>query len=317
MAWAFLEDRDAMMDHLEKNHDLDVTVRRVNCPICVEYSSDDRDALALHFSRHMEEIALAILPSGVDADDKSASDASSEADSESLTKVGGKHDKESVSIASSQDESESEKHTDAAMNPSDQVATEITETDASKTRLAPGTEVLYRDPRKRTNTEGEGILCRVTAIIGEGKQRRYEIIDADPDPPTPAIPYRASINHLVPIPPTNSNMTLPKFDRGTNVIALYPETTTFYNAVVLVGKAKEENMVRLNFEGEDEEDRDRSVERRYILSVDKHRTTTSSRGDAPDVESNRDHPPEETNASTKPPFTKETAMDEHNIRAFP
>jgi SAGA-associated factor 29 len=46
--------------------------------------------------------------------------------------------------------------------------------------LLPETEVLYRDPKKRTNTEGEGILCRVTSVIGEGKQRRYEIIDADP-----------------------------------------------------------------------------------------------------------------------------------------
>jgi hypothetical protein len=93
-------------------------------------------------------------------------------------------------------------------------------TDASKTRLLPATEVLYRDPKKRTNTEGEGILCRVTTVIGEGKQRRYEIIDADPDPPTPSMPYRASVNHLVPIPPPSSNTTLPDLGKGKNVLAL-------------------------------------------------------------------------------------------------
>jgi SAGA-associated factor 29 len=149
--------------------------------------------------------------------------------------------------------------------------------DTSKTRLVPSTEVLYRDPKKRTNTEGEGILCRVTSVIGEGKQRRYEIIDADPDPPTPSIPYRASVNHLVPIPSPTANTTLPDLNKGKNVLALYPGTTTFYKAEVVAGwrvsdgKVKkeedggEENLVRLRFEGEDEADREMSVERRYVL----------------------------------------------------
>jgi SAGA-associated factor 29 len=126
--------------------------------------------------------------------------------------------------------------------------------------------------------EGEGILCRVTNVIGEGKQRRYEIIDADPDPPTPSQPYRASVNHLVPIPPPSSNTTLPDLSKGKNVLALYPGTTTFYKAEVVAGwkvsdgKIKKEgesetvgNMVRLRFEGEDEADREMSVERRYVL----------------------------------------------------
>ncbi|KAH3913478.1 hypothetical protein HBI56_083020 [Parastagonospora nodorum] len=140
--------------------------------------------------------------------------------------------------------------------------------DPSKSRLSPSTEVLYRDPKKRTNTEGEGILCRVTSVIGEGKQRRYEIIDADPDPPTPSVPYRASVNHLVPIPPPSSNTTLPDLNKGKNVLALYPGTTTFYKAEVVagwrvVGEGLE--VVRLRFEGEDEADREMSVERRYVL----------------------------------------------------
>ncbi|KAF2822146.1 hypothetical protein CC86DRAFT_330946 [Ophiobolus disseminans] len=144
--------------------------------------------------------------------------------------------------------------------------------DLSKTRLLPSTEVLYRDPKKRTNTEGEGILCRVTSVIGEGKQRRYEIIDADPDPPTPSIPYRASVNHLVPIPAPSANLTLPDLSRGKNVLALYPGTTTFYKAEVVASWRREEgevggveNLVQLKFEGEDEADREMSVERRYVL----------------------------------------------------
>jgi RNA recognition motif-containing protein len=57
-----------MMDHLERGHALDVSLSEVACPLCLEYSSSDRDALSLHLSRHMEEIALAILPSTVDSD---------------------------------------------------------------------------------------------------------------------------------------------------------------------------------------------------------------------------------------------------------
>lgn len=129
--------------------------------------------------------------------------------------------------------------------------------------------------------EGEGILCRVTSVIGEGKQRRYEIIDADPDPPTPSAPYRASVNHLIPIPPQSSNGTLPDLPKGKHVLALYPGTTTFYKAEVVAtwrqadGRVKKEdggkegdtveNLVRLRFEGEDEADREMSVERRYVL----------------------------------------------------
>lgn len=64
-------------------------------------------------------------------------------------------------------------------------------------------------------------------------------------------------------------------------MALYPGTTTFYKAEVVaswvaerVKKEKDdkdanvdvkENLVRLRFEGEDEADREMSVERRYVL----------------------------------------------------
>lgn len=68
IADAFFQDSEAMMDHLEKCHALDVSLSEVACPLCLKYSSSDRDALSLHLSRHMEEIALAILPSAVDSD---------------------------------------------------------------------------------------------------------------------------------------------------------------------------------------------------------------------------------------------------------
>ncbi|XPS78688.1 hypothetical protein M3J09_010694 [Ascochyta lentis] len=161
------------------------------------------------------------------------------------------------------------------------VKVEDDDNDHPPRRLSPNTEVLYRNSKQRVNQEGEGILCRVTSVIGDGKQRRYEIIDADPDPPTPSQPYRASVAHLVPIPSPSANTTLPDLPKKRGVLALYPGTTTFYKAEVVanwvaerVKKEKDdkdasadgkENLVRLRFEGEDEADREMSVERRYVL----------------------------------------------------
>lgn len=134
----------------------------------------------------------------------------------------------------------------------------------------------------------------MTSVIGEGKQRRYEIIDSDPEPEFPAQPYRASVNHLVAIPPPSANTTLPDLPAKRKVLALYPGTTTFYRADVVAnwtakgregskgikteredGSVKslggDDNLVRLRFEGEDELDREMNVERRYVLldKVDK------------------------------------------------
>ncbi|KAF1972566.1 hypothetical protein BU23DRAFT_534885 [Bimuria novae-zelandiae CBS 107.79] len=143
-----------------------------------------------------------------------------------------------------------------------------------KQRLTVDTEVLYRAPRSRAGPapeDGEGTLHRITSVIGEGKQRRYEIIDIDPDPASPCTPFRASVAHIIPIPPASSNLTLPSLEPKKNVLALYPGTTTFYKAEVVNGwkkagreKAKEE-YVTLRFEGEDEVDMVNSVERRYVL----------------------------------------------------
>ncbi|TKX23687.1 hypothetical protein C1H76_4203 [Elsinoe australis] len=136
--------------------------------------------------------------------------------------------------------------------------------------LVPGAMVFYRN--KGRAQEGEGILCRVTSVIGEGKQRRYEIQDADPDPQPgtgePPAPYRASVSHLYAIPASNA---LPDLPKGKNVLAQYPDTTTFYKAEVstpwrtkdLVGEKGP--YVRLRFEGEMEEAKETEVERRFVV----------------------------------------------------
>ena len=107
---------------------------------------------------------------------------------------------------------------------------------------------------------------------------------------TPSLPFRASVAHIIPIPPAAANLALPPLEPRKNVLALYPGTTTFYKAEVVTGwkggsgvgvatvvkregsageKEKEkkgkEEYVTLRFEGEDEVDMVNSVERRYVL----------------------------------------------------
>ncbi|KAH0349351.1 hypothetical protein KCU81_g3029, partial [Aureobasidium melanogenum] len=146
---------------------------------------------------------------------------------------------------------------------------EANEPRSSRLQLSLGAHVFYRN--KGRTQEGEGILCRVTNVIGEGKQRRYEIQDADPDPvPGGELPppYRASVAHLMPIPTENKGLA--DLNKGRHVLAQYPDTTTFYKAEVSANwRAKDISLdrgdyVRLSFEGD--EMKVMEVERRFVLA---------------------------------------------------
>ena len=115
--------------------------------------------------------------------------------------------------------------------------------------------------------EGEGILCKVTNVIGEGKQRRYEVQDADPSGEPPP-PQRASVSQLIQIP--ESNKGLPDLAKGRSVLAQYPDTTTFYKAEVFepwkgvkLTADAEPALVKLNFQ---DDEQSREVERKFVLT---------------------------------------------------
>jgi len=108
---------------------------------------------------------------------------------------------------------------------------------------------------------GEGILCTITAILGEGKSKRYEILDADDGTSS----YRATQSQMVLIPSSNEN--LPDPTPKKMMLAMYPGTTTFYRAEVVAirGKDLPPGNVRLRFEDEDNENTEMDVLRRYVL----------------------------------------------------
>ena len=62
------------MTHLKDCHGMDVRVHDVTCPLCVTFTTGDQEVLSLHIAHHMEDIAVSILPSGVDAGEESEDD---------------------------------------------------------------------------------------------------------------------------------------------------------------------------------------------------------------------------------------------------
>lgn len=101
--------------------------------------------------------------------------------------------------------------------------------------LAPGRKVAARQ-RQKLDAEGEEwILAKVVKMVGGDKQR-YEVQDADDGTrwtttlknniillPDPEAPVHLSSN------PAN----LEDFPRGSQVLGLYPDTTSFYRATVV------------------------------------------------------------------------------------
>jgi SAGA-associated factor 29 len=60
---------------------------------------------------------------------------------------------------------------------------------------------------------------------------RYEVQDPEPDDAGGHGKYKAFASALIPIPRDSAN--LPSYPVGKQVLARYPETTTFYRAEVM------------------------------------------------------------------------------------
>ncbi|KAI9851155.1 MAG: SAGA HAT/Core module component [Thelocarpon superellum] len=126
--------------------------------------------------------------------------------------------------------------------------------------LVKNAEVAYKQSKVK-DFEGEWIQCIIISVTGEGKQKRYEVQDPEPDENgAPGRIYKTTASTLIPVPPAGAS--LPDFPKGKQVLAKYPETTTFYRAEVM-GMKRES--YRLRFEGEDEIGKEQDVDRRYVL----------------------------------------------------
>ncbi|TAQ86029.1 hypothetical protein B7494_g5645 [Chlorociboria aeruginascens] len=140
---------------------------------------------------------------------------------------------------------------------------EANETSTSRTKItfALGAEVAFKPKIAGQTEEHDWIQGIVVKVIGEGKSRRYDVQDPYPDEGKTGETYRSSASSMVTIPPLGSS--LHDYEVGKRVLALYPDTTTFYRAEVkamLEGGSK----VKLLFE-DDGAGVFKEVERRFVL----------------------------------------------------
>ncbi len=90
-------------------------------------------------------------------------------------------------------------------------------------------------------------------------QNRYEVQDPEPDESgAPGQVYKTSAATLIAIPLPDA--ALPDYPVGKQVLARYPETTTFYRADV-TGLKKDTYKLRF----EDDQNQEMEVYRRYVL----------------------------------------------------
>ncbi|SCZ89159.1 BZ3500_MvSof-1268-A1-R1_Chr9g10314 [Microbotryum saponariae] len=149
--------------------------------------------------------------------------------------------------------------------------------------LGPGRQVAFRQPSKSVvpgeEKQDEWILARVIASIG-GDKHRYQVEDVDYDVmnPTPDEgKFNTTTKSIIPLPDRMNNKTYPNHDYtpGQAVLALYPETTSFYRAIVQSGpvpvpgstgkKKDKEKVYRLKFE--DDGDSVREIPIEFVLDI--------------------------------------------------
>ena len=131
----------------------------------------------------------------------------------------------------------------------------------TKIQFSLGAQVAFKPKIPGQQEEHDWIQGIVVKVIGEGKSRRYDVKDPYPDDGKEGETYRSSASSMVPIPPLGQ--PLPDYEVGKRVLALYPETTTFYRAEVKA-MVDDGNKVRLLFE-DDGQGVYKEVERRFVL----------------------------------------------------
>ena len=128
----------------------------------------------------------------------------------------------------------------------------------SKVTFTKDEEVAFK-PKPVNNEHTDWILGFVQEVRGEGKARRYKVLDAEPDEHGVKKDFRTSASSMIPIP--KEGTVLPPLETGRTVLAMYPDSTTFYKAEVQ-GMAPD-GKVNLKFEGD--ESLMQPVVRRYVV----------------------------------------------------
>ncbi|KAK5992132.1 SAGA-associated factor 29 [Cladobotryum mycophilum] len=133
----------------------------------------------------------------------------------------------------------------------------------SKVIFSKGDPVAFKPKAANGDQASDWILGEVAQVLGEGKSRRYKVLDIEPDDQSKQKEYRTSASSMIPITPESQASTLKDYEAGQVVLALYPNTTTFYKAEV--HSMASDGKVDLKFEGENDSTTLQQVERRFVI----------------------------------------------------
>lgn len=134
-------------------------------------------------------------------------------------------------------------------------------TGKTKVTFALNQEVAFKPKIANSTEEHDWIQGIVVKVIGQDKSRRYDVKDPYPEDTSKGIVvYRSSASSMVPIPPIGAHM--PPYEAGKQVLALFPDTTSFYRAEV-VSMMENDTKVHLRFEEDDLTPR--IADRRFVL----------------------------------------------------
>ena len=124
-------------------------------------------------------------------------------------------------------------------------------------------EVAYK-PKQKNSLDEEWFQCIVIKISNDGL--KYEVQDPEPDEMGNAGKiFKCTWKEIIPIPSAKSKNLMKPYPMGTKVLARYPETTTFYPAVVSRENRKDAKICKLRFDGEEEVNKETEVDRRFVL----------------------------------------------------
>ncbi|KAI1808807.1 SGF29 tudor-like domain-containing protein [Daldinia bambusicola] len=130
----------------------------------------------------------------------------------------------------------------------------------TKQTFAKDDEVAFK-PKPVSNEQTDWILGIVQDVRGDGKTRRYRVLDADVDENGHQKDFRTYASSMILIP--KEGTVLPPLETGKTVLALYPNTTTFYKAEVMGMDG--DGKVNLKFEGEESSNTMQAVIRRHVV----------------------------------------------------
>ncbi|KAK7404091.1 hypothetical protein QQX98_010106 [Neonectria punicea] len=133
----------------------------------------------------------------------------------------------------------------------------------SKVLFSKGDAVAFKPRALNGDQISDWILGEVAQVLGEGKSRRYKVLDIEPDDQSKQKEYRSSASSMIPITSEALASTLKDWEHGKVVLALYPNTTTFYKAEV--HNMADTGKVNLKFEGENDSSTLQQVERRFVI----------------------------------------------------